>query len=62
MTPAELRAFVAGVRAEADAALARLATVDAQLLPPDLRAEYEQHCRGWRELTPDELRGLLRVQ
>lgn len=71
--------------AEAGAALARLATVDPDTLPPDLRTEYEQQCAGWeylrtltedeavalqvetcehagRELTPDEMRGLLRRQ
>jgi hypothetical protein len=85
MTAAELRDFIFGVRREAEDALAQLATVDVEELPPDVRAEYEQVCAGWhqflaltegeavalheaaciragRELTPDELRGLLGLQ
>jgi hypothetical protein len=38
MTEDELRDFAAQVRAECDAALARMATVDPAGLPPDLRA------------------------
>jgi hypothetical protein len=82
MTADELDAFLADIRARADAALARLDTVDPDALAPDLRAEYDTVRDGWqalraltraelgalhlaackvaaRELTPDELRGLL---
>lgn len=55
--PEELRAIAAGIRAECDAALARLATVDPETLPPDLRAMYEEAARRWSELralTEDE--------
>jgi hypothetical protein len=42
MTPDELRAFIAAaVRAEVDAALAHLATVDRAALTLELRAEYD---------------------
>ena len=50
MTADELRAFIVEVRAETDAALARLATVDAEALPAELRERWEQSRRGWEEL------------
>ena len=85
MTAAELRAFVADIRAQADAALARLATVEPDELTPTLREEYDAVRAAWtalvamtedealalhqaaceeagRELSPDELRGLLGKQ
>ena len=42
MTADELRAFIVEVHAEADTALARLATVDAEALPAELRERWEQ--------------------
>jgi hypothetical protein len=57
MTAEELRAFVADVRAEAEAALTRLATVDPEALSPQLRQEYERVRAGWEQLkvmTEDE--------
>ncbi len=84
MTAEELRAFIADVRAQADAALARFATVNPEMLRRDLRQEYEQVRSAWeqllamtgdeavelhvaclqagRELTPEELRGLIGKQ
>lgn len=50
MSIEELCTVVAAVRAEVDAALARLRTVDPETLPPDLRGHYEQIRRGWEEL------------
>jgi hypothetical protein len=50
MTSEELLAFAAEVRADCDAALAKLATVDPTTLPPDLRREYEEQCQRWRDL------------
>ena len=57
MTAAELRNFIAGVRREAEDALAQLATVDPSELPPDVRAECEQVRAGWKQfllLTEDD--------
>jgi hypothetical protein len=57
MTAAELRDFIFGVRREAEDALAQLATVDPDELPPDVRAEYEQVRAGWEQflaLTQDD--------
>jgi hypothetical protein len=57
MTAAELAAFVAEVRAEAEQRLAILHAVDPETLPPDLRAEYAEALEGWtalRDLTQDE--------
>jgi hypothetical protein len=85
MTAEELAAFIADARAQADAALAKLAAVDPAILPPELRDEYEQERAAWeevralteddalrlhlaacehagRDLTDDEVRGLLRRQ
>ena len=62
MTAAELDAFLADVRAQADAALARLATVDADALTPTLRAEYDAVRDGWqalRSMTADDVVELL---
>ena len=50
MTAAELTAFVADIRAQADAALARLDTVDLTELSTDLRAEYDAVHQGWEVL------------
>ena len=50
MTADDLRAFIVEVRAEADAARARLVTIDADALPADLRERWEQSRRGWEEL------------
>jgi len=61
MTAAELEAFAAEVRAECDAALGRLATVDPESLPPDLRAEYEAQRDGWREFRALTEAGALDV-
>ncbi len=61
MTAEELRTFVAAARVEIDGALARLATVDPDALPPDLREHYEAVRRGWeqlRALTSDEVLAL----
>ena len=58
VTADDLHAFIVKVRAEADAALARLATVDANTLPVDLRERWEESHRGWedlRRLTADEV-------
>jgi len=46
----ELIAFVVGVRAEVEAALARLRAVDAETLPPDLREHFDKIQSGWEEL------------
>jgi len=50
MTAAELLAVAARTRAEATAALAKLDTLDAETLPPLLRAEYESVRGGWLKL------------
>ena len=50
MTPDELTAFIRNVRAECDAALARLDTVDPDALPADVRAEYEAQRQRWQDL------------
>jgi hypothetical protein len=39
------------VRAEATARLARLDTVDAALLPPALRTEFEEMRSRWQEMV-----------
>ena len=51
MTPDDLAAFITSVRAECDAALARLDTVDPDALPPDVRDLYEQQRARWRGTT-----------
>jgi hypothetical protein len=50
MTAEELAAFAAQVRAECDDALARMATVDATALPPDLRRQFEEQRQRWVDL------------
>jgi hypothetical protein len=50
MTEDELRDFAAQVRAQCDAALARMATVDATALPPDLRRQFEEQRQRWHDL------------
>lgn len=57
MTAAELAAFIAEVRAEADQRLAILRSVDPETLPPDLRGEYAEALEAWsalHTLTDDE--------
>jgi hypothetical protein len=51
MTPAELVDVVADVRAEIDAALAQLDTVDRDALEPVVRAAYDQVRSGWEALS-----------
>lgn len=61
MTPHELGAFVADVRAEAERALERLARLDFATLPPDVRDKYEEVRVAWeqlRALTEPEAVGL----
>jgi hypothetical protein len=58
MTADGLPAFVADVRAEVDAALARLDTIDPNALEPELREHFEQVRRGWealRMMTTDDV-------
>jgi hypothetical protein len=57
----DLRACAAHVRAECHAALARLDAIDPAILPPSLRAEYEEHrqrCLELRALSEDEAMAL----
>jgi len=57
MTDAELRAFVVKARAEVDAALAELETVDPDALPLAQRAQYDefrQRCLDLQASTTDE--------
>ena len=85
MPPKEFQLFIASVRGQADAALAKLAMIDLAELSAELCAEYEAVRQGWealrrmteldvlalhraaclqagRELTPEELRGLVSRQ
>jgi hypothetical protein len=50
ITAEELAAFLDEVRAECDAALARLDTVVPALLRPNLRKQYEEQRQGWLDL------------
>ena len=50
MTAAELTAFIAEVRAEADQRLALLHAVDAATLPPELHADHAEALEMWTEL------------
>ena len=50
MTAAELTAYVAQVRAQAHAVIARIDAIDLDALPADVRAEYEALRAGWRDV------------
>lgn len=54
--------FLAAIRAEAEAGLARLDLVDRDSLPEALRSVYDESRRGWeqlRRMTDDEVVPLL---
>ena len=54
MTADDLDGFLAYVRGEAAARLARLDAVDTALIPPELRAEFEQNAQPMARLPDDD--------
>ena len=62
MTVKELETFIAAVRADIDEAIVELAAMDVDNLPPEVKAGYDDHLRGWvelRRMTDEEIVALI---